>query len=156
MTDRLILPRHYSERPALDLRKVHFTRKKGPITVFGTWHRQPDGESRPCLVLVCSYWPPRRWTPCIVRIDTAWLWTEEAGNPVRATEEAMHFAPHLGLDLLNARDIVKIIAAVRDCLNDLRHMPPAPPGEIKIVGEAAIVEVESGDVIEQKDVVDRV
>lgn len=156
MHDRLILPRHFSERPALNLSRTAFSRvAKGGIRVMGTWHRDDEGE-RPCLVLVRAIDPPSRWMPCIIRIDTVWVWTEEAGDPVKATEEAMYFAERLGLNPFWSKDLVRIIAAVRDNLADLKSMPPAPPGERRVIGEVAVVEVESDEVIRQEDVVDHV
>lgn len=153
---RLILPRNYTERPALNLAKHAFRRQHKGVLVFGTWLRSPMGDYRPCLAFGPANVPVRRWEPCVVRLDGAWLFTEEVGDPDRATVELMEYAEAMGWNQFDSGDLVKILSAIRDCLADLKNMPAEPPLETKSIGDAKMVDVTSGRVVDHQEVTDRV
>lgn len=156
MSNRLILPRSYAERPALDLRKHHFRRQHRGVLVFGTWLRDEYGDYRPCLAFGPARVPVGRWLPCILTIESAFQFTEEVGDFVKTTEELMHFAEAMQWDQFNSDDLARILDAIRDNLDDLRTMPGEPPLERKAVGDVQMVDITSGRVIEHQEITDRV
>lgn len=122
-----------STRIALDLTKHHFCRKAGDLTVYGTWF---GDQRRPCLVLVpANHNDATRYSPFVIPIDNAWIWSEEVGSPALQVDSADKACRALGMDYLNRFTLLKILCAIRDNMSDLLKMPPKP-SEAVIVADA--------------------
>lgn len=138
-----------SLRPVLDLTKTHFRHQHGDITVIGTWIFQ-DNQPRPCLVLVPTYGGEghERTTPCVVTVDTAYIWSEDphVGDPVHVARQSVAFAKAMGLDYLSAITCMRIAAAVRDHIGDLLRIPPRPGHDRRVVADAIITHADGKQV----------
>lgn len=122
-----------STRIALDLTKYAFRRQHGDITVYGTWF---GDRQRPVLVLVPTHRLSfDKTTPCVIPLENAWKWSEEAGDPRDAVQTAFKFAELLGLDGFNRFTVMRILSIVRDELGELLKIPPKPT-ESQVVADA--------------------
>lgn len=140
-------------RPALDLTRWHFRQQHGDISVYGSWWLAEDSGPTPCLVLIPTF--SQSWakaTPCVVRLNDAWMWSEEIGDPRRAAHLAMQFTQALGLDVNNASNVFRVRSIIVDHLSDLLTMPPMPMAmrSIEVIGEATITNRDSGKTIERE------
>lgn len=132
---------------SIDLSRRHFSRQFGPLLLIGTWLRDPDAQWRPALVLIRSRDELNGAAiPCVVPLDTAWIWSEEIGNPEIAARATFDFAKHLHMDDDMPRSAYKIATIIRDHLDDLVAIPPLPPGERdeRVVAEGVIRDLASG------------
>ncbi|WP_276200262.1 hypothetical protein [Chelatococcus sp. XZ-Ab1] len=134
---------------ALDLTKRAWSRTLHGITLVGTWLRNPEGQWRPALVLVRAGEEYADTTlPCIVPMDSAWVWYEDIGNPVVAARTAHQFAKALRLNEHDMRVLIRIASLIHDHLDDLVKMAPLPPGAEETgpaIGEMVITNRETGE-----------
>lgn len=122
-------------RPVLDLTETHFTRTCGNLKVIGTWYGAT--ERRPCLAIVPSGTiSHERMTPAIIPLDSAWLWSEEVGDPQHCARACMAFAKGLGLDSHNKFDMINLASAIRDHLGDLISIPASPTDKLIVTADA--------------------
>lgn len=141
------------ERPALDLRKRLFERRKHGIIIIGTWLR--DGNhTQPCLVLLHGSRPVARGKtiPCIIPLESAWKWAAhiDVGDPEHCRKMANEWMDDGLLPGSGAAGAVNILDAVNDNLTDLIRMPPAPRGEVQTLGEVIITNRQTGEVTERE------
>ena len=141
------------ERPAIDLRRRHFERRKHGIIVIGTWLR--DGNStQPCLVLLHGSRPIARGRtiPVIIPLESAWRWAahSEIGDPLHARRKANEWLADGLLPGTGAMGAVHILDAINDSLPDLIAMPPAPKGEVQTFGDIIITNRSTGEVTERE------
>lgn len=108
----------------LDLTQAHFERICGDITVFGTWF----GAKRvPALVLLPTARVGHdRVTPCVVPLQSSWLWARETGDPRHCARVSALFAESLGFNAHNAFMLMRITSLIQDHLGDLLTIPPKP------------------------------
>ena len=119
-----------STRIALDLTKHHFCRKDGQLMVYGCWFGE---QNRPCLVLVpFNHNDASKFSPFIIPIDNAWVWSEELGDPGLQVESAAKACKALGFDYLNRFTMLRILAAIRDNMSDLLKIPPKPTESVVV------------------------
>lgn len=138
-------------RPALDLTKRHFVHPhlgKG-ITVYGSWWRNNDGTTRPCIVLLpTARQINHKLTPCVITLDDAFKWdiedqtlNDKQRKAVQfyISNAAREFAIALGLGDSNL-SIATVINVVHDELGELLSLPPVPPGEIQVVADGFVTD----------------
>jgi hypothetical protein len=140
-------------RTALDLTETHFMRQCGDITVIGTWFG--TDQRRPCLAIVPSRVPMshERITPAIVPLDTAYLWSEEMGDPQHCAHACARFASGLGLDVHNKFAMINLMSAIRDHLGDLISMPVAPTDKHAVMADAIYTDANGRE--HHKEITDR-
>lgn len=128
---------------AIDLSRTAWTRPKGDLTLYGTWILT---TGRPAMVIVPSRLVPThdRVTPCIVPIDTAYMWDEYTGDPGHCARMTYLFASSLGINPHNPMNLVRLTSLIRDHLGDLLTMPPLPHGERVVVADAILTETSTG------------
>ena len=134
-------------RFALDLSKNHFKQRHGDVTVIGTWLFGSNGEIRPCLVLVPSYKEGyERVTPCVVPLETAYLWSEDVFvcDPAHVARTSYAFAKALGLDASNQLTCIRVATLVRDHIGDLQRIPPRPEHDRVVTADAFITDRATG------------
>lgn len=141
------------ERPAIDLRRRMFERRKHGIVIIGTWLR--DGNhTQPCLVLLHGSRPIARGRtiPCIIAMDAAWKWAAhvDVGDPEHCRKMADEWMRDGLLPGDGVTGAVHILDAVNDSLRDLYAMPPAPKGEVQLLGELIMTNTKTGEVIERE------
>jgi hypothetical protein len=132
---------------SLDLTRRHFSRTIGPIMIIGTWLRDDEAQWRPALVLLReSDELSGAVVPCVVPLNTAWVWSEEIGAPHIAARAAVEFARQMRFDDSDPKSVFRIAGLIRDHLDDLVAMPPLPPGERdeRVVAEALIRDLSTG------------
>jgi hypothetical protein len=112
----------HDTRPILDLEYPCWTRTFGDITAIGSWTLDDD---RPCIVLVPTFKRPdgTRVTPCVIRIDDAYLWTPETGDPTITAPRTAAYADALGFSRVDPGLLLRIFGIIEDCLSDLLRMP---------------------------------
>lgn len=135
---------------ALDLTQYHFKRDRGDITVFGTWFGK---ELEPVLVLMPTRSVSRPY-PCVVTLQTAWMWSKSHGDEAHRLQMAGTFAAFLGLDPLSKRVVYRIISIIQDELIDVLGMPLKPVTEF-VAADAIHTDHETGKVI-HREIIDRV
>lgn len=135
--------------PCLDLNRTSFSKRHGDITVKGSWFRDGEGGSQPCLVLIRSIaMSGRPVVPCVILLNEAYVWfPNDVGEPRRAARMAAEFAEVLGLER-HWQSVARIAEIVQDHLDELIAMKPEPKREAILVGEARIAERDSGRVFE--------
>jgi len=143
------------EAPVLDLEQAVFETVINQIRVTGTWFRRGLDDWTPCLALTDGRKDPRRCVPCIIPLETSWIWAfhGDVGDPVRAF---VSITDWLREGLLPgepgfANDYMRIVNAVNERLPDLIAMPPRPPGERVAMGEIRILDA-NGRVIAEEEV----
>jgi hypothetical protein len=131
-------------RHALDLSKTAWKAVHGDVVAYGTWWLADD-VPWPCMVLVPTFarLSHERVTPCVISVDLAWIWSEEAGDPEFAAETAMDFAESLGFNRHDIKTVMRIAGIVRDHIGDLMAIPPRPP-ELRRVVADALVSIDGG------------
>jgi hypothetical protein len=124
-------------RPALDLTRNAWRQQHGDIVAIGTWWLADSEGSYPCMVLIPAFGRPDH--PCVVSVDLAWIWSEEAGSPEFAMETAMSFAMSLGM-APDFKNCTRIAGIIRDHLGDLLSIKPRPADadDIKVVADAIL------------------
>lgn len=140
-------------RTAIDLDRYHARHQHGDIMVFLTWWLADDSGPKPCLVLIPTFTPLDRVTPCVVMMENAWLWSEQVGDPRQAAHTAFAFAQMLGQDTNNATNVIRIRSIIHDHIPDLITMPPMPDAmreQGEVIGEARLVDPETGRTVEQE------
>lgn len=142
-------------KPAIDLTRHHWRHRHGDIDAYGTWFLGADSGPRPCLVLIHAH-NYARTTPCAVRLEDAWRWSEEIGDPADAARYALAFAEALGLGATPSAAI-RVRGIIVDHLGDLINMPPMPNAmrEATVIGEAKVTSREGGEVVKHHELVDR-
>jgi len=112
----------HDTRPILDLELQAWRRPFGDITAIGTWTLDDD---RPCIVLVPTFTRPdgTRVTPCVIRIDDAYLWTPETGDPTITAPRTAAYADALGFSRADPGLLLRIFGIIEDCLPDVLRMP---------------------------------
>ncbi len=146
------------QKPALDLTKYQWKHARGDLTVYGTWWMALDSGPRPCLVIMPTdeaKW--RNTNPCVVLLDQAWTWSEAIGQPERAARLSVEFAKYLGLDASNMTEPMRVRSIIVEHLDDLCRMGVMEDAmrEEEVVGEAKVVERETGKVIQEGEITDR-
>jgi len=125
----------------LDLNVWHFRQNHGDIEVFGTWYND-DGQYEPCLALLPAF--RRRglelW-PCIVRLGTISIYSEEIGDPVAALHESVAISERLGLG-----NPARVVTILRGHLYDLMTIPPRPMEHLSVAAEITRTDRATGDV----------
>ena len=141
------------ERPAIDLRRRAFERRKHGIVIIGTWYREGN-RTQPCLVLLHGSRPIRRGRtiPVIIPLDQAWRWAAHAdvGDPVHCGRVAREWLADGLLPGDGAIGALNILDAINDNLTDLIRMPPAPKGETQVLGDVIITNRLTGEVTERE------
>jgi hypothetical protein len=140
-----------ADRPYWLPRYKHFDRVRRNIRVIGSWVRELDPKRGrdwvPALVLVRPKAPIAIQIPCIVRLDTAWMWADAPlGDPIATAAMACDFCNHLGLDLTRNKDVVRVLMVIQDHIDDLLKIPPSPPAQ-KIVDGEIELRLETGQII---------
>ncbi|HEJ7283122.1 DNA methyltransferase [Serratia phage Parlo] len=135
---------------ALDLTQYHFKRDRGDITVFGTWYGK---ELEPVLVLMPTRSVSRPY-PCVVTLQTAWMWSKAHGDEAHRLQMAGTFAAFLGLDPLSKQQVYRIISIIQDELIDVLGMPMKPVTEF-VAADAIHTDHETGKVY-HREIIDRV
>lgn len=131
-------------KTALDLSRLHFDQSLYGIRVMGAWLRiDPAG---PCLVLAAPGADLRRITPCIVPLQTAWVWDETHGDAMHAELMASGFVLEMGGNPFDKRARHAVIAAIRERLGDLVAMPPEPAPDRVLAGDL-IQRTEHGETV---------
>lgn len=126
----------------IDLHLTEWKRVKGDITIYGTWLLT---NQRPCMVLLPTALRPNgNVVPCIVPLDTAFMWDEHTGDPAHCAQMSYQFANALGLNAFNPRDLVLLTSAIREHLGDLLAMRPMPASESEIVADAIMTDTNTG------------
>lgn len=136
---------------ALDLSQSHFTRKLGNITLIGTWVN--DGERvTQCLVLVRAGDTAEQMIPCVVTLDSAFLFDRRSHQLFpewagRAALLGFQYAEALRLTPLpyHAQRICELI---EDHIDDLFAIPPYQPPALtadEAVMEVTIVDRNTGN-----------
>lgn len=128
-------------RPFLDLNQVEWSHTYGDLTLFGTW---VGDQQTPALVLVPTHnlGGDSRIIPCVVPLDSAWLWAEETGDPRHVAWATWTFANNLGLEASNAFTCMRIASAIRGNLGRLLAIRPKSTERV-VVADAVITD-ESG------------
>jgi hypothetical protein len=148
----MVLMTPVKERPVLDLNYIHFDHKIRDIRVIGSWIFV--GSKDPCLVLLPVGRNIQLCQPCVVPLESAFLWAEETCDPIECAQMALGFADNLGKNFNNTSHILQIIGTVRQRLHDLITMPPAPRRPLLITGHVTISH--ENEIVSQKDVLDDV
>lgn len=144
------------ERPAVQLWRAHFETTINQIRVTGTWYQRGPDDWTPCLALTDGRKHPARCVPCIITLETSWIWAfhGEVGNPLLAFRSLVPWMSEglLPGDPRRPADCMAIINAVNSRLPDLIAMPPRPPGEQAVVGSIRILNATTGEVITEQEV----
>ena len=147
---------HTPEEAVLDLTKAHFECVINQIRITGTWLRTGPGRWTQCLALTDGTKDIRTCTPCVIPLETSWIWAfhGEVGDPALAFRSTSTWLA-LGLlpgDVSRPADHLRIVGAVNERLPDLISMPPwQSQGKISI-GEAKIINVTTGEVIGHEEI----
>jgi len=151
MTARKLIT--HIERPAIDLRRRHFERRKHGMIIIGTWLRDGNRQ-QPCLVLLHGARPVARGRtiPVIIPLESAWRWAAhgDVGDPAHCSEMALEWMGDGLLPGNGTRGAVCILDAINESLPDLIAMPPAPRGEVQTLGDLIITNRQTGEVTERE------
>ena len=114
----------------LDLTKYAFRHQRGDITVYGTWFGK---DQQPALVLVQSGTEERGFVvPCVVPLASAWLWSDQIGDPAHCARQSYWFAHALRLTANNIATCMRITTLIRDHIGDLASIPVKPTESIVV------------------------
>lgn len=126
----------------LDLSVTAFRHRRGDVDVIGTWFFSEPSRPRPALVLVPAFKEGHeRTTPCIVPLDTAWMWSEAIGDPRHVARMSHRIADRLGLAAHDPWVCIRVAGLVRDHLGDLIRMPVFPKPK-QAVADAVTVDAQ--------------
>lgn len=134
---------------ALDLSHRAWTHVRGEVAFIGTWLKGADGH-RPCMVLIRSGEEFSELTvPCIVRLDTAWIWSEEIGDPREAARVAYEFCRYLRLGD-HPQKVRWLATKIVDLVGDLIAMKPyePPAGAGTVIADMLVTNVATGKSVE--------
>lgn len=150
------------ERPVLSFAHRHFDRQVQGIRVLGMWFREPGSldDFDPCLVLLRPRMPVRAQTPCIVRLSVAFMFNpapfKDEDHDAWVMREAKvwaiicDFCAHLGLNPMRDKDLYRVRRIIENHLEDLIRIPPAPPMNRIVHGEARLTLHDTGKTIEME------
>lgn len=133
----LLLPDGTSYKIAWDLNIVHRRQRyTGGLVAHLTWNRL-TGD--PALVLTPDIDRPghERIIPCVVPMETAWVWHEQIGDVARAISTAEMFAHTLGLPY-GRRSALMVATVIRSEMDELRKCPPMPADDREITAEMLV------------------
>ena len=134
----------------LDLTKRLWTKARGNVIAIGTWIRQ-ERDFQPCLVLLrADKELSDGLVPCVVPLASAWIWSEDVGDPRLAATYAVQFARFLGLTE-DQRSAIFVASFIHDMLGDLLSIPPYPQSELKSLAEAVLFDNTTGKVIAETE-----
>lgn len=134
----------------LDLTKRHWTRTLHGLTLIGTWLYQGEHMRwRPCMVIMrAGDETSDHFVPCVVPLDTAWVFSEAIGDPRVAARTIHEFLGMLRLTQ-DKRNNIQLFTLIHDHLDDLAGIPPYPYGEGALLGELTMTD-SNGRVIERE------
>ena len=113
-------------KTVLDLSRRAWVRALRDFTIIGTWILADD-RWRPCMVIMrTGDESSDHCIPCIVSVDSAWIWAPEIGDPRRAARTAVQFAEALRLPT-DQSTLIRLALLIEDHLDDLMHIPPYSP-----------------------------
>lgn len=148
------------EEPVLNLERAHFEVTIHQIRVTGTWLRRGPDNWTQCLALTDGRKDPRKCVPCVIPLETSWIWAfhEDVGDPVKAFVSITTWLREglLPGEVGFSKDYMKIVDAVNQRLPDLIAMPPRPPGDKIVIGEARVFNATTGRVITEEEIVNDV
>ncbi len=148
------------ERPVLSFAYKHFDRTVRGIRVIGMWFREPGtlDSFDPCLVLLRPHKPVAIQTPCILRLSASYMFNpapfrdedhdQWVHREARAWAIICDYCAHLGLNPMRDKDLFRVRSVIENHLEDLIRIPPAPPMERKLIGEARLTLHDTGKTIE--------
>lgn len=147
-------------RPVLDLSKTHFETTIHGFRIVGTWWWDEDSRRYdPCLVILHPGRSPyasageRRAVPCVIPLREAWRWAlhDGIGDPkgIANTTREWFESGALPGDPHNPRDAMRLLNAVDARLRDLVLMPPKPPGELITIADVALLDPETGRILDE-------
>ena len=125
------------QKPVLNLKYRAFDHRIRNLRVIGTWLMDDPGK-QPCMVIVPAGVSLPKTTPCVVPLNHGHLWAEETCDEIEAATMAIEFCVALGLNPASTKDILQVLATVRDRLHDLILMPPTPPMDKELAGHLII------------------
>lgn len=129
---------------AIDLSLRHFTHTHGDIFVIGSWV-VIDDRHRPCLILIRTGDEANdHCIPCIVTVDSAWIWSEDIGDPRQAARQAFQMLQALRLNEHDARNAIRVHSIINDHLGDLLTIPPYTPRLSEVVAELVVTDNRTG------------
>lgn len=130
-----------SDRPILDLTVYHDKRVLGDLTLYSTWVGADLDDSEPCLVLVPTHRAigQKDFRPIVIALSAAFKYDD----PQYLASQAAHYAYMLGFQPSLTR-MVKIGEIIHGHLQDLTQMPPKPKTGQNILGEASLLDKNSG------------
>jgi len=136
------------EKPAIDLNYYDWKVSRGQLTLFGTW-LLTDKRKQPCLVIIRNGEERSAYTvPCIIPIDRAWIWDVRLGDATSRTYAAFEFCQALRLETTR-KNLASLMSLIDEHLEDFLGIPPySPPIQPKVIGEVAITDVETGQVLQ--------
>lgn len=142
-------------KPILDLDLIHDSRRYGDVMALFTWRLD---TGKPVLVLVpANIWAGSKVTPCVVPLDSAFMWAPETGDGAHVAEQTHRFAEALGFNAADTGLLLRIHHAVIDSLRDLIHMPPLPRrAQGEVVADAIARDPETGKTIHEGELYDYV
>lgn len=138
-----------AEKPILDLSLIHDCWQFGDIMCILTWTLS---DRRPAMVLIPAHAPRNNesLTPCIIPLDTAFLWSDSImGDPFHQERTAGQFAAFLGWEPMDHGLRHRIISIIQNRLQDLLTMPPlVDTGNVAAVADLRLTNLETGKVTE--------
>jgi len=132
---------------AIDLNRYTFACHRGDLTLIGTWLLS-DAKKQPCMAIIRrdEAMSPHS-VPCIIPLSRAWVWDDKAGDAAQRTFAAFEMCQRLRIEPTK-RNIVRLMLAVNDTLEDLIKMPPYPScffdRDGDVIGEGTIINRSTG------------
>lgn len=138
----------------LDLSRRVDTFTHGDIQVILTWTLH---DERPCLVLIPTLAVLHfdSITPCIVPIESAFMWDEHTGDGRHCATMAFQFACAMNF-APSPQILIRITSIIRDHLGDLLACPNMPKlFDDEVVADATLTNLETG-AVKQSEIVKNV
>lgn len=109
-------------KPIIDLKYTYSEWTFGDFRVILTWTLD---DQRPCMVLIPNRVNLADVTPCIIKMDEAYLWSDTIVGDIRHQERsAGEFCIWMDFDPFSAGNRRRVITAIQNRLQDLLTMPP--------------------------------
>lgn len=135
---------------SFDLARRHWTAVRGPLTFIGSWIHL-DGRWRPAMFIIPTNGERDEHThPCVVTMDSAWIWSEEVGDPREAARQTFAFCQQLRINTNNRSDVWRLTGHIIDLLQDLLTIPPYVADDVQgeVIGEITMTNRATGKVTE--------
>ncbi len=114
-------------KPFLDLRRYHFVRTIGQLTIYGVWIPRADDEdqSEPAMAIMRAHGPTAK--PVVIGLSAMYKYTD-AKYMAHASH---HIAVSLGFEP-NVSTAISIAHLINDHMSDVISMPPEPTQTIVV------------------------